>query len=116
MDKNSSNASRKVVSKRTFKQTRISDEFSQKNPEKVEKLSSHQLIYSMTGLILGIACVIGGVALFLFGVVGNTSWNASILGSTSTITDAAPGAVLFIVGLFIVVSTRYKFRIMDSNK
>ena len=35
-------------------------------------------------------------------------WTAKFLGASSQILDAAPGAVLFIVGLFIVFVTRYK--------
>ena len=38
---------------------------------------------------------------------GHTSWTARFLGAKSQITDAAPGAVLFIVGLFTVFFTRY---------
>src|SRR5437773_484692 len=74
----------------------------------VEKLSKHHLIYSILGLVLGLACVIGGVVLFLAGVTGKMSWTAKFLGASSQILDAAPGAVLFIVGLFIVFVTRYK--------
>src|SRR6266851_5731099 len=71
------------------------------------KPSKHQLVYSIAGLVLGLACVIGGLVLFLFGVTGSTSWTARFLGAKSQITDAAPGAVLFIVGLFTVFFTRY---------
>jgi hypothetical protein len=61
----------------------------------------------MTGLILGIICIIGGVLLFLNGVTGSSSWTAKILGNESNLTDAAPGAILFIVGLFVIIATRY---------
>lgn len=74
----------------------------------VEKLSKHHLIYSILGLVLGLVCVIGGVVLFLAGVTGKMSWTAKFLGASSQILDAAPGAVLFIVGLFVVFVTRYK--------
>ena len=73
-------------------------------------LAKYELIYSVIGLFLGLAAIIGGITLFLNGVVGTTSWTAKIFGAESTITDAAPGAILFIVGLFIVISTRYKFK------
>jgi hypothetical protein len=85
--------------------------FAELHPEHLEKLSKHQLIYSITGLILGLVCTLGGVALFLNSVVGSTSWTAKILGAESTITDAAPGTVLFIVGLFVVFITRYVLRV-----
>ncbi len=75
--------------------------------ELVEKLSRHQLIYSTLGLVLGLACVIGGVVLFFAGVTGRMSWTAKFLGASSEMLDAAPGAVLFVVGLFVVFVTRY---------
>lgn len=72
-------------------------------------LAKFELINALIGQILGLACVLGGVALFLNGVSGSTSWTTKILGAESTITDAAPGVVLFIVGLLFVFVTRYKY-------
>jgi hypothetical protein len=71
----------------------------------------HKFIYSMTGLFLGLVCVIGGIVLFLSGVAGSTNWTAKIIGSQSTMTDAAPGAILFVVGLFVVLVTRYNVKV-----
>jgi hypothetical protein len=51
----------------------------------------YKLIYSMTGLFLGLVCIIGGIILFLNGVAGSTSWTAKVMGNESNITDAAPG-------------------------
>jgi hypothetical protein len=67
----------------------------------------YRLVYSMTGLVLGMTCVLGGILLFLHGVTGSASWTAKILGGESNMSDAAPGAILFVVGLFIVIATRY---------
>jgi len=72
-------------------------------------LAKIELIYAVIGQLLGLCCIIGGVILFLNGVAGSTSWTTKIFGAESTISDAAPGAILFIVGLFFVVVTRYKF-------
>ena len=72
-------------------------------------LAKFELIYALIGLVLSLVCVMGGVILFLNGVVGTTNWTAKILGAESTVTDAAPGAILFIVGLFFAFITRYKF-------
>ena len=94
-----------------FHELMLSNDFAQKHPDTVKTLSTHQLIYSVAGLILGFACVIGGIILFLNGVVGSTSWTAKFLGAESNISDAAPGAVLFIVGLFIVFITRYVIKV-----
>ncbi len=85
----------------------LTSSFASRNRELVTTPSKHQLVYSIAGLVLGLACVIGGLVLFLFGVTGSTSWTARFLGAKSQITDAAPGAVLFIVGLFTVFFTRY---------
>lgn len=70
----------------------------------------YQFIYSMGGLFLGFSCIVGGLILFLRGVSGATSWTASLLGIKSDITDAAPGAVLFIVGIFLVRITKFSVR------
>ena len=78
-----------------------------KDKEFWKKTSLFQLVYSLAGLVLGLACVIGGIALFLHGVTGSTSWTANFLGAESNISDAAPGAILFIVGLFVVWITRF---------
>jgi len=74
-------------------------------------LSLYQFVYSLCGLVLGLACVIGGVLLFLNGVAGAASWTAQILGAESQISDAAPGAILFVVGLFVVLVTRFTVRV-----
>ena len=85
--------------------------FAERHPTHLKELSKHQLIYSIAGLVLGLVCILGGIALFLNGVVGSISWTAKILGAESIVSDAAPGAVLFIVGLFIVFVTRYVLRV-----
>jgi hypothetical protein len=72
--------------------------------------SLFQFIYSVLGLVFGFACIICGVVLFLHGVAGSSSWTMKILGSKSQISDAAPGAILFLVGLFIVYVTRFGVR------
>lgn len=71
----------------------------------------YRFIYSMTGLFLGLVGMLGGIVLFLNGVAGSTSWTAKILGNESKITDAAPGAVLFVVGLFVIIATRFRVKI-----
>ena len=74
-------------------------------------LSLYQFVYSLCGLVLGLACLAGGVLLFLNGVAGSASWTARILGVESQVSDAAPGAILFIVGLFVVFVTRFTVRV-----
>lgn len=76
--------------------------------------SKYQFIYAITGLLLGLICIIGGIIIFIKGVTGSTSWTAKILGFESSIGDAAPGVVLFIVGLFIVIVTRLVVKIKNK--
>jgi len=78
----------------------------------------YKLIYSLAGLFLGLSCLTGGIFLFLNGIEGSTNWVAKILGSESSITGAAPGSILFIVGLFIILITRYKiwFSYKDAKR
>lgn len=66
--------------------------------------------YARLGLGLGLATVLGGVVLGLNGVVGSTSWTAKALGFESNLNDAAPGVVLFIVGVFMIFFTRPKLK------
>ncbi len=47
----------------------------------------------------------------LNGVAGSTSWTAKVLGLESNLNDAAPGVVLFLVGMFMVFITKPKVRV-----
>jgi hypothetical protein len=77
------------------------------DPELWKAATRYQLIYSICGLVFGLCCVLGGIALLIGGVTGATSWTAKFLGAESKISDAAPGVILFIVGLFVVYVTRF---------
>ncbi len=66
--------------------------------------------YSIVGLVMGLACILAGLLLGLYGVTGHTSWTASVLGVSTNPSDAAPGVVVFVVGIFIVFLTRFKVR------
>jgi hypothetical protein len=46
----------------------------------------------------------------LHGVAGHTSWTASLLGFSTNLNDAAPGVILFVVGIFIVLITGFKVK------
>lgn len=85
------------------------------DPNTQLSLAKYELFYSIIGLALGLVCVLGGIGLFLNGVAGSTSWTAKFFGAESAITDAAPGAILFVVGLFFVFITRYKFAHKKAN-
>ena len=75
------------------------------------RLAMLQLIYSLAGLVLGLAYIIGGTLLFFHGVVGSSSWVGEVIGVKSKLSDAAPGTVLFVVGLAVVFLTRFTVRV-----
>jgi hypothetical protein len=79
----------------------------------VQVLASQQLKYSTKGLIAGLICIALGTILLAFGVLGDVSWTAKILGTESVLANAAPGTVLFIIGLLIIVVTRYVLNFKD---
>ena len=80
------------------------------DPATQEILAKYQLVYSVIGLLLGLASILGGIYLFVQGISGESNWSAKFLGAESSIASAAPGALLFIVGLFMVFVTRYKYK------
>jgi len=75
------------------------------------RLAHLQLIYALAGLVVGFGCVAGGLGLFLHGIYGSSSWVGDFIGVQSKLADAAPGTVLFIVGLLVIVVTRFSVRV-----
>jgi apolipoprotein N-acyltransferase len=75
------------------------------------RLAVLQLIYSLAGLVFGLACIVGGILLFFHGVAGSSSWVGEFIGVQSKLSDAAPGTVLFVVGLTVVWLTRFTVRV-----
>ncbi|HYM50372.1 MAG TPA: hypothetical protein VET65_07325 [Candidatus Limnocylindrales bacterium] len=75
------------------------------------RLARLQLAYSLAGLTLGLICVVGGCLLFFHGVSGSSSWVGDFIGVHSWLSDAAPGTVLFVVGLLVVWITRFEIRV-----
>jgi hypothetical protein len=65
------------------------------------------------GLMLGGISMGVGMVLCLNGVAGSTSWTADVLGLSSQVNDAAPGVVLFIIGIFYAWITRPKVKLRD---
>ena len=79
------------------------------------RLARLQLAYSLAGLALGLICVVGGILLFFHGVTGSTSWVGHFIGIQGWLSDAAPGTVLFVVGLLIVWITRFDVRVRRAG-
>jgi len=99
-----------------MKQVSIAPCFANNNPIAVERISKHQLIYSFVGFLFALICVGGGILLFLNGIAGSSSFTANFIGVETTIDDAAPGAILFIVGLFVIFFSKYEFNIPEWHK
>ncbi len=76
-----------------------------------DRLILYQLIYSLVGLSLGLVCTLLGFALLLRGVTGSTGWAIELLGVKSTLSDAAPGTVLAVVGLLMIFVTRLDIKV-----
>lgn len=74
------------------------------------ELAKYQLMYSSLGLVAGVLFVLAGLVLFFMGISGSIEWSAKLLGASSSMANAAPGVVLFIVGLFTIFITRYRFK------
>jgi hypothetical protein len=71
----------------------------------------HHFLYAMSGLILGLIVTLTGAVLFGLGIGGKTTWAARVFGFESRISDAAPGALLFFVGVLVIWITRYDVRV-----
>jgi hypothetical protein len=81
----------------------------------VKRAQKGEFVYGPLGLVLGLACIICGSILGLRGVTGATSWTAKALGLSSEISDAPPGVVLFIVGVFLVWITKPRTTLKDVH-
>src|SRR3989442_6525220 len=62
------------------------------------RLATLQLIYSLAGLVFGLACIVGGILLFFHGVAGSSSWVCEFIGVQRQRSGAAPRTGLFVVG------------------
>lgn len=71
----------------------------------------YEFTYSIWGLVAGVFLALIGVVLLFHGVAGSASWTTKLLGAESEISDAGPGVILFIVGLFVVYITRFRVQV-----
>lgn len=74
-----------------------------------KKVLLYQFLYSLAGLLSGLLCVLGGLFLFVNGIVGEGKWTADFFGVV--ISDAAPGVVLFIVGVSMAQLSKFSVRV-----
>ena len=78
-----------------------------KDREVAQQVARQQFVVSIMGLIVGVICIVAGVFLFVRGIQGSTSWTAKFIGTESQLADAAPGTILFVVGVVIIWITRH---------
>jgi nitrate reductase gamma subunit len=67
------------------------------------RVTLYKLIYAISGLIMGIACIAVGIILVLNKLTGYTIKTIS----RSELISVAPWAVLFIIGFSVIAVTRY---------
>ena len=91
-----------------FKDSAIIDKNT--SPSLQREIVSKEYRYGILGLVVGLVCMLGGLVLFLSGVAGSSHWTVKMVGAESTISDAAPGAVLFMAGFLIALVTKPSFR------
>ena len=85
---------------------RISQEAASKRFWKA--VNNFTLIYSVCGLISGVGLIVGGVFLSLRLIKDSASWSNHIV-------DGILGMMLFGVGLFVIIVTRYSVRARNTN-
>jgi hypothetical protein len=76
------------------------------DPNTWKMANKYQFLYSMVGLGVGLLSVFGGIILFILGIGGNIKWVIDVQGFNSQLINAAPGALLFIVGMIVIWITR----------
>ena len=68
----------------------------------------NELAYSISGLAIGGLALVGGIVLFYLGISGDANWSVNILGFQSKLVDASPGTILFVVGIIVILVTRFR--------
>lgn len=86
----------------------------QRDPQIIGRVARYEFAYAILGLTVGLICIVLGLVLFLHGAQGTTSWTARLLGLQTDVTDAAPGVMFGLVGLFVIFVSRYRFMITAS--
>ena len=80
----------------------------------------YKLIYSMTGLALGLLTLISGFHLLTLDAyhLSSTSWEVKIFGDGISVNDdnLAPGIVLFLVGLFVMIVTQHSIKMNRGDQ
>ena len=81
------------------------------NPKLLNSMIEAEKGKAKNGLIAGSFFIIIGTVLSVIGVSGVINWNFSFVGLNSSLTNAAPGVVLIVVGFLIIAITNYNITI-----
>lgn len=63
----------------------------------------HEFIIILISLLGGILCLIGGITLAIFGFNGKIDWIVKTDNFRSRLINAAPGIILMLIGLFVLL-------------
>jgi len=81
----------------------------EQNPELAKDLARREGVKSTLGLIVGLICVVGGLALIYAGVEGSIDWTLKAAGLESKLAKASPGVIMVVAGVIIIVATRFRY-------
>jgi hypothetical protein len=81
----------------------------EQNPELARDLARAERAKSTFGLVIGLICVVGGLALIYAGVEGSIAWTFKGVGFESKLAKASPGVILAVVGVIIIWITRFRY-------
>jgi hypothetical protein len=74
----------------------------------IEELVEAEKQKAKNGLFAGSFFILIGAVFSVIGVSGVVNWNLSFGGLNSSLTNAAPGVILMIIGFLIILWTNFK--------
>jgi hypothetical protein len=78
------------------------------DPTLAKKIVDDENRYAKNGMIFGGLCILGGIILLFLGIAGAVNWSIKVGGIDSSLTNAAPGVVLMVIGFLIICVTKSK--------
>lgn len=60
---------------------------------------------------VGCSLIVAGVVLILLGTTGNVGWNINMLGLGSELSNASPGIVCVVAGVFMILRNEPKIKL-----
>lgn len=87
----------------------------QKQVDLLRLIASAQVVYSISGLLLGAGFMLWGAVLAIGGLAGYFTWLTDSFGASSYVMNAVPGLILFVAGVFTIWTTRFSISTSRSN-